>query len=180
MAKTAAIGPIGRVISWIGPVLVLCCVAAGSIYVAPVWTFRINEFMTKDETYAFESSMRWIKTHIPSDTTLLVDNTYWVDLTQAGYAPVIWFYKLDLDPAIEQKFPSWRSFDYVISTGTMRGQTVEGSPLTQVTKAVKRSRPVAVFGRGPERVEVRVVKGEVSERRLGRNRNSAKSNKPSA
>jgi 4-amino-4-deoxy-L-arabinose transferase-like glycosyltransferase len=168
-AARATASPIRRAVSWIGPVLVSCCIAAAAVYVVPVWKFRISEITTKDETRAFRTSLRWIKEHIPPDTTLLVDNTYWVDLTQAGYAPVIWFYKLDLDPAIRRRFPSWRSFDYVISTGTMRGQTVKGSPLTQVTKAVKRSRPVAVFGRGPERVEVRAV-GANAERDWGEQR----------
>jgi hypothetical protein len=122
--------------------------------------------LTRDETHVFRSSMQWVDANLPRGSTILIDDTFWVDLTQEDFEPVIWFYKLDLDPAIARRFPNWRSLDYVISTGTMRGQTVKGSPLTQVIKAVKNSRRIAVFGRGPERIEVREVGRHAGDRRL--------------
>jgi hypothetical protein len=49
-----------------------------------------------------------------------------------------------------------RDFDYVVSAATQRAFP---DRLPHVAEAVRRSRPVASFGHGAERVEIRKVQG---------------------
>ena len=70
---------------------------------------------------------------------------------------VLWFYKLDTDRDIQDRYPrGWREFDYLISTATMRSFP---DTLLQAREAQRRSRVVASFGRGAQRVEIRKVQG---------------------
>ena len=92
-------------------------------------------------------------------TRLLVDDALWVDLVERGYRPgqVVWFYKLDTDRDIKGRYPQgWREFDDLVSTGALRNFP---DSLPQVREALRRSRVVAGFGHGSERVEVRRVQG---------------------
>jgi hypothetical protein len=99
---------------------------------------------------------------------VLVDDTMYVDLVRAGFEPrfgVVWFYKLDfttnLDPSIAANLPQgWRAFDYVVSTRVIRSALARNrGRLRQVRLALANSRPVATFGSGPDRVEVRRITG---------------------
>jgi hypothetical protein len=96
---------------------------------------------------------------VPRDARLLVDDGLWVDLVERGYRPgqVIWFYKLDTDRDVEGRYPrGWREFDYLVSTATLRGFPDD---LHQAREAQRRSRVVASFGHGSQRVEIRTVQG---------------------
>ena len=92
---------------------------------------------------------------MPHQARLLVDDALWVDLVERGYPPgqVIWFYKLDTDRDIQGRYPrGWREFDYLVSTATLRSFP---DNLPQAREAQRRSRVVASFGRGTQRVEIR-------------------------
>jgi hypothetical protein len=70
---------------------------------------------------------------------------------------VIWFYKLDTDRDIQGRYPrGWREFDYLVSTATLRSFP---DNLPQARESRRRSRVVASFGRGAQRVEIRKVQG---------------------
>lgn len=89
----------------------------------------------------------------PEGTTVVVDDAIWLDLVDAGYRPgdgAIWFYKLDLDPAVT--VPG--GVDYVVSTSILRAAT---SGLPKTVDVLERSVPVATFGAGGDRVEIRRV-----------------------
>ena len=76
-----------------------------------------------------------------------MDDSLWVDLVERGRAPerVIWFYKVDLDPAVKLA-DGWRSIGYVVLGET--GETTDGLPTVQA--AVDHSEVVATFGSGPD------------------------------
>lgn len=63
---------------------------------------------------------------------------------------VIWFYKLGTDRDIQGRYPrGWREFDYLVSTATLRSLP---DSLPEAREAQRRSRVVASFGRGSQRV----------------------------
>jgi hypothetical protein len=97
--------------------------------------------------------------NVPRNARLLVDDALWVDLVEQGYPPgqVIWFYKLETDRDIQGRYPrGWREFDYLVSTATLRSFP---DNLPQARESRRRSRVVASFGRGAQRVEIRKVQG---------------------
>ncbi len=95
----------------------------------------------------------------PARTRVLVDDALWTDLVHSGYTPgtgAIWFYKADLDPAVKATLPGgWRDVDHIVSTPTVRRDAPD---LPTVADALEHSEPVATFGEGPQRVEIRTVR----------------------
>jgi hypothetical protein len=123
----------------------------------PRWYQRDRDLMTVDHDRPFQQAEAWINGHVPHRGRLLVDDSLWVDLVQDGYPPgqVVWFYKLDTDRDVRARYPrGWRDFDYVVSAATLRAFP---DRLPQVAEAVRNSRPVASFGHGAERVEIRKI-----------------------
>jgi hypothetical protein len=115
--------------------------------------------MTVDHDRPFRQAEAWIAANVPHQARLLVDDALWVDLVERGYPPgqVIWFYKLDTDRDINGRYPrGWREFDYLVSTATLRSFP---DSLPQARETLRRSRVVAAFGRGTQRVEIRKVQG---------------------
>lgn len=89
----------------------------------------------------------------PRNSRVLVDATVWTDLIDRGFdrSRVVWFYKLDLDPAVAT--PWWR-FDYVVRSNLMAGN-LDWLPRSRAV--CDHSRIVAVFTTKDERIEVRRV-----------------------
>jgi hypothetical protein len=99
----------------------------------------------------------WIEKNVPHNARLAVDDALWVDLVHAGFPRqnVVWYYKVDTDPAVEQLAPNgWRDYDYLVSTQSVRSDP-KAAP--QVAQALRNSTPYAVFGGGDSRVEVRRI-----------------------
>jgi hypothetical protein len=143
----------------LGPVLVVACLAMAVVMIAPPWTQRDRDLMTVDQDRPFRQAEAWIAANVPHQARLLVDDALWVDLVERGYPPgqVIWFYKLDTDRDIKGRYPrGWREFDYLVSTATLRSFP---DNLPQANEALRRSRVMAAFGRGTQRVEIRKVQG---------------------
>jgi hypothetical protein len=142
-----------------GRILVVACLAVAVALAAPQWSRRDRALMTVDQDRPFRQAEAWIAGNVPHNARLLVDDALWVDLVEQGYPPgqVIWFYKLDTDRDIQGRYPrGWREFDYLVSTATLRGFP---DNLPQAREAQRRSRVVASFGRGAQRVEIRKVQG---------------------
>jgi hypothetical protein len=136
--------------------------------VAPTW-YRANAYASHQrQNDAVGAAEGWIKSHLDRRNRILVDDTLYVDLVQAGFRErfgVVWFYKLDfttnLDPSIAKNLPQgWRAFDYAVSTRVVRS-ALQQNPhsLDQVRQALGNSRTVATFGQGGDRVEVRKIVG---------------------
>jgi hypothetical protein len=157
----AAAGPLagpprgGRVAGAVAMVAVV----AVALLALPRWYQGDRDLMTVDHDKPFRQAEAWINGHVPHRGRLLVDDSLWVDLVQDGYPPgqVVWFYKLDTDRDVRARYPrGWRDFDYVVSAATLRAFP---DRLPQVAEAVRHSRPVASFGHGAERVEIRKIQG---------------------
>ncbi|SDM95664.1 Dolichyl-phosphate-mannose-protein mannosyltransferase [Streptomyces sp. cf386] len=134
-------------------------ISAGA-YVVPRWYDGGRTAVTADANAPYQAASKWLSTEVedPKDTRVLVDDALWLDLVHAGYKPglgVIWFYKADLDPAVTKTMPrGWKDLDYVVASPTVRRDAVD---LPNVKAAIEHSTPVAVFGSGEDRVEIRQI-----------------------
>jgi hypothetical protein len=134
-------------------------ISAGA-YVVPRWYDGARTAVTVDANAPYEAASKWLSSEVenPKDTRVLVDDAMWLDLVHAGYRPglgVIWFYKADLDPAVTKTMPGgWRDIDYVVASPTVRRDAVD---LPNVKAAIQHSTPVAVFGTGEDRIEIRQI-----------------------
>ncbi|MFJ8107134.1 ArnT family glycosyltransferase [Streptomyces sp. NPDC096132] len=133
--------------------------AAGA-YVVPRWYDGDRTAVTADANAPYRAAAAWMATEVedPADTRVLVDDALWLDLVHAGYRPglgAIWFYKADLDPAVTKTLPNgWRDLDYVVASPTVRRDAVD---LPGVGAALAHSTPVATFGSGEDRIEIRRI-----------------------
>ncbi|MEV8595837.1 phospholipid carrier-dependent glycosyltransferase [Streptomyces sp. NPDC052012] len=133
---------------------------AACAYVVPRWYDGARTAVTTDANAPYEAASRWMADEVPdpAGTRVLVDDAMWLDLVHAGYRPglgVIWFYKADLDPAVTRTMPDgWRDIDYVVASPTVRR---DAKDLPNVKAAIEHSEPVAVFGKGEDRIEIRKV-----------------------
>jgi hypothetical protein len=143
-------------------------VASLALFVAPSWYRAGAHASNQHQNDAVAEAKTWVNSHLDRRNRVLVDDTFYVDLVRAGFRQrfgIVWFYKLDfttnLDPSIARNLPQgWRSFDYAVSTRVIRS-ALEHNPqrLQQVRLALRHSRPVATFGHGGDRVEVRKIVG---------------------
>ncbi|MEU6483242.1 phospholipid carrier-dependent glycosyltransferase [Streptomyces sp. NPDC046887] len=136
--------------------------ATALVYVAPRWYEGDRTAMTADANAPYRAAARWLDTQVPdpANTRVLTDDALWLDLVHSGYAPglgAIWFYKADLDPAVARTLPGgWRDVDYVVASPTVRR---DARDLPTVRDALANSEPVAVFGEGEDRIEIRRTHG---------------------
>ncbi|KJK41050.1 glycosyltransferase [Streptomyces variegatus] len=133
--------------------------AAGA-YVVPRWYDGARTAVTTDANAPYKAASKWLATEVedPERTRVLVDDALWLDLVHQGYRPglgVIWFYKADLDPAVTKTMPrGWKDLDYVVASPTVRRDAAD---LPNVKAAMEHSDPVATFGTGEDRIEIRQI-----------------------
>jgi len=164
VSASAAAGRAGRpaalVAVAVASVVVLGAVAVTGVAHAP----RLAAVRTTDATGTTLAARDWVVANVDPRARILVDDTYFVDLADAGFEPglgVVWFYKVDfttnLDPSVVRALPAgYHSFDYVISSPIVRSALADSpGQLQEVRSALDASRPVATFGAGPDAVEVR-------------------------
>ncbi len=139
-----------------GRAAVVAALALGTIVVAPQWSHGISQAMTVDRSAPERDATAWATRHLPHDKLLLVDDNAWTDLVARGFRPYpIWFYKLDLDPAVRNSLRhGWRDIDYIM-LGPLAPNTLHDLPL--VNAALQHSRIVASFGNGE--ITIRQVLG---------------------
>jgi uncharacterized membrane protein len=133
--------------------------AAVAVVAAPVamaadrWPSRDRDEMTTNAVAANTQALAWLSSHVSRNATLLTDDTLWTDLVERGFSQekVVWFYKLDLDPAVRR--PWWR-FDYVVRSNLLAGNLYW---LPRSRQVFDHSRIVKVFSSSGERIEVRRV-----------------------
>ncbi|MFF3907703.1 ArnT family glycosyltransferase [Streptomyces sp. NPDC001848] len=147
-------------VTWARYAVAALLVAAAGAYLVPRWYDGDRTAVTADANAPYRAASHWLSTEVsdPEDTRVLVDDALWLDLVHAGYRPglgVIWFYKADLDPAVTKTMPhGWRDLDYVVASPTVRRDAVN---LPGVKAAIQHSTPVAGFGTGPDRIEIRRI-----------------------
>ncbi|MEW2632306.1 phospholipid carrier-dependent glycosyltransferase [Streptomyces sp. NPDC048389] len=134
--------------------------AGAAAYVGPHWYEGNRAALTVDANAPYRAAAAWMRHEVddPARTRVLVDDALWLDLVHDGFEPgtgAIWFYKADLDPAVTKTMPrGWRDLDYVVSSPTVRRDAVD---LPNVRSALEHSTPVAVFGTGEDRIEIRRI-----------------------
>jgi hypothetical protein len=130
-----------------GRLAVALGVAASLVMVGPAWGQGMHQAMTEDHSQPPRQALAWVMAHVPQGSILLVDNNLWTDLVRRGFDPnPVWFYKLDLDPAIRAKFRNgWRDIDYILLSD-YTATTLKDLPL--VAAAIRHSEVVASFGDG--------------------------------
>ncbi|GGN81885.1 hypothetical protein GCM10011579_068960 [Streptomyces albiflavescens] len=147
-------------VTWGRRGLAAVLVVAAGAYVVPRWYDGDRTAVTADANASYRAASSWLKTEVkdPKDTRVLVDDALWLDLVHDGYRPglgVIWFYKADLDPAVTKTMPrGWKDLDYVVASPTVRRDAVD---LPNVKAAIEHSTPVATFGKGEDRIEIRRI-----------------------
>ncbi|MEU0964647.1 glycosyltransferase family 39 protein [Streptomyces sp. NPDC005917] len=135
--------------------------AAGA-YTVPQWYDGDRTAVTADANASYRKASHWLGTQVadPARTRVLVDDALWLDLVHQGYRPglgAIWFYKADLDPAVTRTMPhGWQDLDYVVASPTVRR---DARDLPNVRAALQHSAPVATFGAGEDRIEIRQIAG---------------------
>ncbi|MFC9679924.1 ArnT family glycosyltransferase [Streptomyces sp. NPDC056948] len=133
---------------------------AACAYVVPRWYDGARIAVTTDANAGYQAASKWLATEVedPERTRVLVDDALWLDLVHQGYRPglgVIWFYKADLDPAVTKTMPrGWKDLDYVVASPTVRRDAAD---LPNVQAAMEHSDPVATFGTGEDRIEIRQI-----------------------
>jgi len=130
-------------------------VSAG--FAAPAWAAQQRGLFLAPLDAPSQNAQDWITANVDPQSRLMVDDAFWVDLVRAGFPRqnVVWYYKVDTDPAVERLSPrGWRDYDYLVSTESVRS-TLGAEP--EVAAAFDASTPVAVFGQGEQRVEVRQI-----------------------
>ncbi|WP_336922075.1 DUF2079 domain-containing protein [Aquipuribacter sp. SD81] len=105
-----------------------------------------------------------VEAEVPADAVVVVDNTFWNDLVDAGRdrEDVVWFYKVDSDPAVaEEVVPTYESIDYLVWSRDSMGDM---APV--VKEAYDNSEVVWAGGQGVRRVELRDVltQAEIADR----------------
>jgi hypothetical protein len=130
----------------------------------PIWYGGDHEAITADPNAGYAAAASWIQAHVadPRHSKIVVDDALWLDMVRDGFQPslgAIWFYKVDLDPAVKRTLPGgWRDITYIVSSPTIRQDT---SSLPTIRAALTHSRVLASFGTGSNRIEVRqIIKGE--------------------
>lgn len=132
--------------------------AAAVVYLVPRWYDGNRTALTVDANAPYRQAAAWLGREVrePATTRVLVDDALWLDAVHHGFDPglgAIWFYKADLDPAVTKTLPGgWRDIDYVVSSPTVRRDAAQ---LPNVKAALEHSTPVAVFGTGEDRIEIR-------------------------
>jgi hypothetical protein len=142
---------------WVRLAVAGVAMAGLASFVVPQWIDGNRIAMTKESNAEFREVVDALAA-MPhdADTKVMVDDAIWLDLVGAGYHPgqgAIWFYKLDLDPAVKLA-NGWHDLDYVVSSPIVR-ESMSGLP--NVTEAMAGSTVVQTFGSGEERIEIRKV-----------------------
>ncbi|WP_370085302.1 ArnT family glycosyltransferase [Streptacidiphilus sp. MAP12-16] len=125
--------------------------------VAPFWETGDETADTSTTNDNYVAASAWVKANIadPAHTRIVVDDALWPDMVDDGFQPglgAIWFYKVDLDPAVTKTLPhGWRDLDYVVSTSIIR-QDPNGLPI--VRAAMTHSKVVATFGAGDQQIQI--------------------------
>lgn len=127
---------------------------------APHWETGDETADTALSNTNYAAASNWMHQHIadPAHTRVVVDDAMWPDLVGYGFQPglgAIWFYKVDLDPAVTKTLPhGWRDLDYVVSSSIIRQ---DPNSLPTVSAAIKHSTIVATFGSGDQRIDIMKV-----------------------
>jgi 4-amino-4-deoxy-L-arabinose transferase-like glycosyltransferase len=131
--------------------------------VVPQWSVGLRHALVASDNTRYAAAAGWLRERasIEPHARVVIDDVLWLDAIEAGFdrERVIWFYKLDLDPAVSATLPDgWRDVDYLVSSPAIRA---DPSGLPTVATLLQRSTVVVSFGAGADRIEIRRIDKEV-------------------
>jgi hypothetical protein len=131
-------------------VAALAAVAVMLVIAGPKWQSAVEAQTPRGEVAYYTSTLQFIEHNVPKDAVIAVDDNMWTDLTQAGFTNVVWFYKLDLDPAIAKKYVppdvGYKGIDYVVLKEFYFTIAKQDGPQSVVIQAQQHASLVAEFG----------------------------------
>ena len=148
---------VGRVVA-----LVLAVVAVVSV--GTPWATKNADALTDRPNDSYYSALNYVKENVDPDTSILVDDSYWNPLVDAGWSSdgwhgAIWYFKLDLDPVARESDlqNGWEDVDYILVNDVMV-QNFDGlSKLPQLSEAYKHSHVIEQWGYGQNQVQLRKI-----------------------
>ena len=149
--------PLGRVVATVAVVAVTASVGAQ-------WAVKNTDALTDRPNDPYYAALDYVKTNVDPGSSILVDDSYWNPLVDAGWGSdgwhgAVWYFKLDLDPvAREASLPDgWKDVDYVLVNDVMV-QNFDGlSKLPQLSEGYRHSWVVEEWGSGQTRVQLRKI-----------------------
>ena len=164
-SRTGKVGARGHGAWWrrvagVAAGLVLVATAAamtgGIRDVAPHWYAKDVSLQHRDADAPYRKATAYVEQALPRRATFVVDNVTWTDLHTGGYpkSRLVWFTKLNTDPDVDRHVRDWHDVDYVVSSDIMRTSREAGRTLRD---SLSHSRPIAAWGTGSERIEIRKV-----------------------
>ena len=153
------IGTRARGLVFLGPMAALAAAVAFVAYSGPTWARADSAEMTQNRASPYWRAEAWLTRHVSRRATILTDDVIWTDLVDRGFGRhrVVWFYKLDLDPAVRYRFRAgYRDFRYIVVSNLMRGIALQGI-VPQTAAAIRHSRTVQTFAAYGERIEIRRI-----------------------
>jgi hypothetical protein len=136
-----------------GTILVLVALVGCLALAGPRWASADFRMMSRDDQEAGRQAVDWLDSNVDHTSTLLVDDTAWLDLVERGFDRhrTVWFYKEDLDPAVTRP---WQDFDYVLESNILQGNA---SSLPKTQEILAHSQVVADFTDSGEHMQIRKV-----------------------
>lgn len=128
---------------------VFALLGGGAVIVAPDWAAEAQTATSTTELENYVEVLDWVKTNIPNkDAVIAVDDNMWTDLKEAGYTNVVWFYKLDLDPEVSNKYipGGYKDIDYVVLRQLYYYIARDGAENSVIAQAEEDSELVAQIG----------------------------------
>jgi hypothetical protein len=134
------------------------------------WAVPLRDLRTQDRDAGKARALAWVIDNVPRTAYVVVDDSLWVDLVEAGFprTHVIWFTKLDVDKDVQlPASPQWTAIDYVVldeqddrslhvqDDGRPSKDTLALFPT--LGRALDHTGSVRGFGLGLDRITVRQV-----------------------
>ncbi|MFI1584977.1 ArnT family glycosyltransferase [Embleya sp. NPDC020630] len=128
--------------------IVCVCVA---VLLATHWAQPL--LRAPDDVRSMAEARTWLEARIRPGERVLVDDAMWLDLVRDGMdrERVVWFSKPGADRDVPSRPEDYR---YLVATESVRAFQHD---LPSLAEVLRRSTTVAVFGTGPQRVEVRRI-----------------------
>jgi 4-amino-4-deoxy-L-arabinose transferase-like glycosyltransferase len=141
-----------------GQLVAVALVLLAAVLMAPSWYDANRDLVEAEAAAPQKAASEWVSSNVPKGAAIMTDDVIWTDLVESGFerGSVHPFHKPDLDSAVTVSFSEPAAFDYVISTRAVREGVL--APELPIARATHRaSEPIATFGTGVNRVEVRQV-----------------------
>jgi len=146
--------------------LVAVCFAAAGFYFVPTWYRADRDADTENVNVQYSQAAAWVTKNIPhpGNQRIVVDDSLWLNMVQDGFKAGhydIYFFKLDLDPAVMKALPGpkadkWKDVQWIVTTPYM---VQNESSIPTLKALVDHSKLVKAFGPGGinNAIEVRKI-----------------------